>query len=135
MLVQADIRQHWLDYFPAKGCLCALGEHCTCNFFAQCCLSRIWLILLHGKKSCALLSPGTILNMSKPYAMLLDKLQTTLYRKKILCHVVLILLWQYCTRKTLCNILCERLPKTFFRKKSSKMLSEKHVVTFWGLLF
>ena len=34
-------RQHCIAYFPAKTCLCAHGQHCTSNFFVQCCLRRI----------------------------------------------------------------------------------------------
>ena len=38
-------RQHCIAYFPAKTCLCTLVQHCTSNFFVQCCLRRIWTTL------------------------------------------------------------------------------------------
>ena len=39
--------------------------------------------------------------------MLSGKLQTTLHMKKILCNVIPILLGQYCTKQTLCNVVFE----------------------------
>ena len=27
--------------FPAKTCLCSLGQYCTCSFLVQCCLRRV----------------------------------------------------------------------------------------------
>ena len=38
-------KQHFIGYFPAKACLCTLGQHCTSNFLVQCCLRRIWRTL------------------------------------------------------------------------------------------
>ena len=40
-LAQSRSRQHCIAYFPVKTCLYALGQHCTSNFFVQCCLRRI----------------------------------------------------------------------------------------------
>ena len=34
-------RQHCIAYFPAKTCLCDLGQHCSSKFFVQYCLRRI----------------------------------------------------------------------------------------------
>ena len=39
------LRQHCIGYFPAKTCLCNLGQHCTINLQMQCCLRRIWATL------------------------------------------------------------------------------------------
>ena len=39
------LRQHCIGYFPAKTCLCNLGQHCTINLHVQCCIRRIWATL------------------------------------------------------------------------------------------
>ena len=49
-------------------------------------------------------TPGTILYRSKPYAMLSERLQTTLHSQQNLMQCCVILLGQHCTRKTLCNV-------------------------------
>ena len=58
-------------------------QHCIRKNLVQCCLNTLW----------------TTLYSWKPYAMLPERLQITLHKKKILCNVVLILLGQHCTRK------------------------------------
>ena len=69
---------------PMQCCPKGSRQHCMRKNLVQCCLNTLW----------------TTLYSWKPYAMLPERLQITLYiKKKILCNVVLILLGQHCTGK------------------------------------
>ena len=59
------------------------------------------------------------MHRSKLYVMLSERLQTALHRKKILCNVVVILLGQHCTGKTLCNVFREA-PDNIAQEKNSE---------------
>ena len=68
--------------------------------------------------------PKATLHWSKHCAMLFEKLQTTLRRKKVLYNVVLILLEQHWAEKKPYGFFSLRLQTTLHRKKCNAMLSE-----------
>ena len=68
--------------------------------------------------------PKATLHWSKHCAMLFEKLQTTLRRKKVLYNVVLILLEQHWTGKKPYGFFSLRLQTTLHGKKCNAMLSE-----------
>ena len=58
-----------------------------------------------------------------PFTMFSEKFQTILQRKKILRNVVVVLLGQHRTGKTLCNVI-RNVPDNIAQEKPSAMLSE-----------
>ena len=133
-------RQHCIGYFPAKTCLCALGQHCTSIFFVECCLRRVWTTLTlqnfyrmlsqHGqynivqvifliKVVCQLWAN---IAQVKALGIVVQKTPENIAQEKILFNVVLTRLRQLSTGKTFCNVV-QDAPHKIAQKKSSSILS------------
>ena len=109
--------------------LILLEQHCTGQNSMKCCpRGSRQLCIRKNLVQCYLNTLRTTFQRSKPYAMLSERLQATLH-KKILCNVVLILLRQQCTGKTLCNVVLEALSNNIVQEKIKAMSSEQHLVT------
>ena len=97
--------QHWTGQNPMQFCLRGSIQYCIRKNPVQCCLNIL----------------GTILHRSKVCAMLSEKLQTTLHKKKILCNIILIPLGQLHTTKPYA-MLSERVQTALYKKRSCAIL-------------
>ena len=83
-------RKHYICYFPAKTCMCALRQLCTSNFFVQYCLRRIWTTLTR-QYSYAMLSQHGQYNVVQVilHIKVVCQPQTNIAQVKTLCNVIL----------------------------------------------
>ena len=80
-----------------KIVLILLGKYCTAENPMQCCPRGSGQFCIKSNAmQCCLNTLGITLHRSKPYAILSERLQTTLH-KKTLCNFALMLLGQHCT--------------------------------------
>ena len=88
-----------------------MGQHCTSQNPMKCCLrGSTQHCIRKNPGQCFLISLGTTLHRSKPYAMLSERVQIILHRKKIVYKIDLLLFGQYWTgQKSLCNVSREAL--------------------------
>ena len=107
-----------------------LGQHCPAENPMQCCPRRSsQLCIRQIPVQCMLNTLGTTLHSWRPYAMLSETLQTTLYKKNVLFNV-----------SGLCNLgpmqWCPRGSKQHCRKKKIQaiqaMLFKQHLVTLFA---
>ena len=85
MLAQTDLRQHCIDYFPTKQCMCALGQHCIQVIFLSAVLSQTYLDNTAQEKILCdvviLLRQHCTAKNQIPQCFVKEARQTTLHRK------------------------------------------------------